>query len=173
MTGDVLRWGCYTRVDKYRSTIEAAHSAPYEVTERRGNLLMYYGASLLWQWAIGNGTATAGDDLTYLSETNAFIGVGNDTTASAETQTDLQASTSKLRRGMNSGFPSHSDGGSSSNASIEFQATFGSNDANFAWEEWGIFNASFGGRMLNRKVDSLGTKSVSNVWVITVTLTIA
>lgn len=169
MTGDVLRWQCRTRVDKYRP----GETEPYDVLRVDGNLLMYYGASLLWEWAIGNGTSTSADDLTYLDAANAFIGVGDSTTAAAETQTDLQASTNKVRRGMNSGYPSHTDGGASTSAAVEFQATFGSNDANFDWEEWGLFNASFGGRMINRKVEDLGTKTAGNVWVITVELGIA
>lgn len=42
---------------------------------------------------------------------------------------------------------------------IVLQATFGAASANWAWNEWGIFNASTGGKMVNRKVSSLGTKT--------------
>jgi len=169
MTVDVLRWSCLTSVAKYRD----GWNRPYDVLTIPGNLLMYGGASLIWQCLIGNGTSTAGQALTYANASNAYLGVGDSATAAAASQSDLQAATNKLRRGMNATFPAHTDGLASGNASIQFQATYGSADANFAWAEWGLFTASSGGRMLNRKVEALGTKSAGNVWVLTVTLSLA
>jgi len=55
---------------------------------------------------------------------------------------------------------------------LTFKSSFGSGDANFAWNEWGIFNDASAGTMLNRKVESLGTKS-SGTWVLTVELTVS
>ena len=46
-------------------------------------------------------------------------------------------------------------------------------DANFAWAEWGLFNASTSGRMLNRKVFSGGTKTSAEAWSLTISLTLA
>src|SRR5438132_13666777 len=65
-----------------------------------GNLFMYGGVSCLWETLIGNGTTTAGQNLTYFNNAQAAIGVGDSNTAAAATQTDLQASTNKLRTGM-------------------------------------------------------------------------
>jgi hypothetical protein len=141
-----------------------------EEIDREDNLLMYGGASALWESLLGNGTSTSGQALTFFNNTNAYIGVGDSTTAAAATQTDLQASTNKLRKVMNATYPQHTDATTSGAASCVFQATFGSTDANFAWNEWGIFNGSSGGRMLSRKQESLGTKS-SGTWVFTATLT--
>ena len=56
---------------------------------------------------------------------------------------------------------------------LTFRSLFGTGDANFAWNEWGVFNASSSGTMLNRKVESLGTKTSAQSWQLTVTLTIA
>ena len=36
-----------------------------------------------------------------------------------------------------------------------------------------MFNGSSGGRMLNRKVEALGTKASGTTWALTVTLSIA
>jgi hypothetical protein len=143
-----------------------------EEIDREDNLLMYGGASCLWESLIGNGTSTAGQSLTFFNNANAYIGVGDSTTASAATQTDLQAASNKLRKAMNSTYPQHTDATTSGSASAVFQATFGSSDANYAWNEWGIFNGSSGGRMLSRKQEALGTKS-SGTWVFTATITIA
>jgi len=155
--------------------ILAAGVTPCEIIEREGNLLMYGGASCMWQTLIGNGTATAGQSLTYFNNAQAAIGVGDSSTAAAATQTDLQASTNKLRKAMDATFPVHADGVTSPAASIQFKSTFATGDANFAWQEWGVFNSATGGtgRMLNRKVESLGTKTSAASWAFTVTLTLA
>jgi hypothetical protein len=153
--------------------ILAAGVQPYETIEREGNLLMYGGASCLWECLIGNGTGTASQTLTYFNNGNAHIGVGDSTTAAAATQTDLQASSNKLRKAMDATFPTHTDGVIVGAASIQFKSTFGTSDANWDWEEWGVFNAASGGRMLNRKVEDLGTKTGAASWAFTVTLTLA
>lgn len=56
---------------------------------------------------------------------------------------------------------------------LTFQSTFASGDANFAWNEWAVFNAASSGVMLSRKVESNGTKSSGQTWVFQVQLTIA
>lgn len=148
---------------------------PYDVIERENNLLMYGGASVQWQTLIGNGTTTAGQALTYFNNAQAAIGVGSDSgTAAAATQTNLQGA-SKLRKAMDATYPQHTDATTSGAASIVFRSTFATSDANFAWNEWGVFNSTTDGtgRMLNRKVESLGTKTSSASWQFTVTLSLA
>lgn len=102
---------------------------------------------------------------TAFNNANSYIGVGDSTTAFAAGQTDLQASTNKTRKAMDATYP---NGGSNV---VTFRSTFGTSDANYAWNEWGVFNASSGGTMLNRKVESLGTKTNTQTWQFTVTLT--
>jgi hypothetical protein len=146
-----------------------------EELEVAGNLLMYGGASNQWQTLIGNGTTTAGQSLTYFSNAQAAIGVGDSTTAAAATQTDLQAATNKLRVAMDATYPTHTDGTTSGSASISYRSTFSTAQANWAWQEWGVFNSATAGtgRMLQRKVESLGTKTSASTWALTVTLTLA
>ena len=107
-----------------------------------------------------------GETVTEFTNANANIGVGDSTTAFAATQTDLQAATNKLRKAMDATFPSRATN------VITFKSTFATSDANFAWQEWGVFNASSAGTMFNRKVESLGTKNSSQSWAFTVTLTV-
>jgi hypothetical protein len=59
------------------------------------------------------------------------------------------------------------------NGVYTFRSTFATTDANFAWQEWAVFNASSTGRMLNRAVSSLGTKTSAQSWQLTVTITIS
>lgn len=97
---------------------------------------------------------------------NAHIGVGDSATAFAAAQTDLVAATNKFRKAQDAGFPTRSAN------TLTFRSTFGTGDANFTWNEWGVFNASTGGTMLNRRVEALGTKPNTQSWQFTVTLTL-
>jgi hypothetical protein len=106
------------------------------------------------------------DTVTAFTSGNAYIGVGSGTTAFAATQTALGTPIANGRLGMDSSYPTVT-----SNA-ITFRSTFGTGDANDAWQEWGVFNASASGTMLNRKVESLGTKPGSQTWQFTVTITL-
>lgn len=184
-----LRWGMRATLHKFDASalrragldpdglVDLALAAalgvePDEVLTQEVNLLTFGGASCLWECLIGNGTATGGANLTFFNNANAHLGVGNGTTAAAATQTDLQGA-SKLRKAMDASQPAHTDGTTDGSDDITFKSTFGTADANFAWEEWGVFNGSSAGRMLNRKVAALGTKTSSATWVFTVTLTLS
>lgn len=171
------KWKINWKLEKWLDAATPADTvgvAPDEVVEHDGNLLMYGGVSCLWEVLIGNGTGTAGQTLTYFNNANAAIGVGDSSTAAAATQTDLQAASNKLRIAMNSSYPTHTDGVTSPAATITFQSSFGSGQANYAWNEVAIFNSSSAGigRMLNRLVQSFGTKS-GGTWSMTVTVTIS
>lgn len=102
---------------------------------------------------------------TAFNNANTYLGVGDSTTAHAFAQTDLQAATNKLRKAMDATYPQVAG------SALTFRATFGTSEANFAWQEWGVFNASAAGTMMNRKVESLGTKTSSQSWQLTVTVT--
>ena len=141
--------------------------APYEVLVGEGNLLVNAGSTALWQ-------ALRGDAVTAFSSANSRLGVGDSTTAAGTSQTDLQAATNKLRKAMDSGWPKVGVADGLSANQIQFQATFGSSEANFAWNEWAVFNAAAAGTMLNRAVPGggLGTKTTGS-WTLTVTLSLS
>lgn len=107
-----------------------------------------------------------GSSYTKFNNANAYLGVGDSSTAFAAAQTDLQAATNKHREAMDATYPQRSTN------VLTFVATFETADANFAWNEWGIFNAASAGEMLNRVVESLGTKTSAAEWELTVTLTL-
>jgi hypothetical protein len=101
---------------------------------------------------------------THFDNSNAAIGVGDSSTAFASGQTDLQAASNKARVGMDGSYPQIATN------TLTFRSTFNPATANFAWEEWGVFNNTTGGTMLSRKVEALGTKSASQTWQVTVDL---
>lgn len=154
------------------------HYTPTRVFEGEANMLMYGGASCQWQTLLGNGTNTAGQTLTYFNNANAALGVGDSTTAPAATQTDLQGAASpanKIRKGMLATYPLHTDGVVAGSASIDFKSTFATGEANFQWNEWGLFNSATAGtgRMLNRRVVTMLTKTSAVALDLEITLSLA
>jgi hypothetical protein len=65
---------------------------------------------------------------------------------------------------VDSGYPTYG-----TSQQIVFRATFGGSSANYAWNEFTVDN---GTTSLNRKQSGQGTKTVSQVWQVTVTLTL-
>jgi hypothetical protein len=117
--------------------------------------------------------AAVGAAYTPFNAANANIGVGDSTAAFAKTQTGLQASSNTYFQPMDTGFPTQVG------TTLVFQGTFGLSAANFAWQEIGIFNApgtagtAGAGTMLNRFLQSVGTKVSSQSWKLVVTVTVS
>src|ERR1035437_8532666 len=89
-------------------------------------------------WSVASTTTAAA---TPFNNSNSYIGVGDSTTAFSAAHTDLQAATNKLRRSMSTSYPT------TTGNVLVFQSTFATGDANWAWQEWGVFNASTAGTM--------------------------
>lgn len=156
--GDLLASGMDEVAARERAK---AYVAPYEVVEGDYNALVDSGIINLLNGMIGVA-------ITAFSNANARLGVGDSATAWATNQTDLQAATNKLRKGMNATYPT-----GTGTKTITFQSDFTTGEANWVWNEWGIFNAASGATsMLSRKVEGLGTKA-SGTWTLTVTFTLA
>lgn len=143
---------------------------PEEVEEVHGNLLLNEGIGRLLDLL----TAAGG---TAYNNANAYIGVGDSTTAEAASQTELQAATNKVYKGMNATYPVSP--GSNGAQSRDWRSDFLSSEANFVWNEWTISAGATGGpplnagtTNLNRKVQSLGTKA-TGTWTLTGTVTIS
>lgn len=132
---------------------------PEDSEERKGNLLLNEGIQEMWDLVIG-ATATSA-----YSNANAQLGVGANTTAAAATQTDLQDG-SAAWASMVATWPTRT------NQTMDFKSDFGSGVANFAWQEWGVRNGATRNKNMNRKVESLGTKS-GGTWTLTASITIS
>lgn len=178
-----IHWNVKGQLDKYwagAADVRAGTVEPYETVHTTGNVLLRGGADLLWLGLKAGLTATTGAKNTYLNNAEAVIFVGNSNTAAVNTQVDLQASSSRrFAKGMEATYPLHTTGdGSTAALNIAFRSVFSTAQGNFAWEEWGIGNstkstAPYAGRLLNRKVQSLGTKSTAATWTFTVTLSLS
>jgi hypothetical protein len=190
---DSINWHAHARVDKF--TVEQfdalaerlgrkplgpdlkEHIAPYDSVESDGNLLTRQGLKRIMDRLVGTASNQA------LDSTHTRIGVGDDATAAAATQTDLQAGAGSTHRQFELVDAVGTVGTGASSGVVTFVATFESADANFAWAEWGIDGGTADGTtvttegnttpgLINRKVSSLGTKTSAAVWVFTVTITI-
>jgi hypothetical protein len=106
------------------------------------------------------------DSTTPFNATHTYLGVGDSTTAFDPSQTDLQAPSNKLRQ-LVSTAPVRVG------AAITFTCSFTTAQANWVWNENGIFNAASGSTMLTRKVETLVTKTSATTATFTKVLTIA
>jgi hypothetical protein len=156
------------RIEKYLGDFKEAKDIPkdlkpYEVLDLgEENLLLNEGINELWTLACGTGG-------TKFDNTNAYIGVGDSNTAADASQTGLQAATNKLYKAMDGGYPTY---GTSQKAT--WRSTFGSDDANFTWNEITVANGgSDSAKNLNRKVQSMGTKASGTTWVATLEITLS
>lgn len=99
---------------------------------------------------------------------NSYTAVGNSATAADPAQTGLLGG-SKLYKAMDATYPTY---GTSQKA--VFKSTYGSSDANFAWEEFTVANGdSDASKNLNRKVSSQGTKQSGQTWELTLEITLS
>lgn len=145
------------RIEKYEGEYEEG-KMPFEVLKFPNGYTNTGGALLLDLLIAAGGTA--------YSNANAYLGSGDSSTAFAASQTDLQAATNKLRKAMDSTFPSRAS------QVMTFKSTFATGDANWVWNEVAIFNAAAAGTMLCRSTGSYGTKTSAASWVLTYTLTV-
>ena len=122
------------------------------------------------------------DGTTNYQYPNAYLGVGDDSTAFSVAHTNLNPASGSYGTdrflGQVTGpgaSPNCATRGSSGTANVlTFVANYTTAQANFAWNENGIFNSGTDGTgtMLTRQVSSLGTKTSASTATFTKTLTI-
>jgi hypothetical protein len=174
---DIANWKCHYKLEKRDGDIDACKTPeerlaflekikPYEVIEHEGNCMLNTGIDEMWDLITGVYNATIANRC--FDNTNAKIGVGDSATGAAPTQTDLQAATNKTYKGMETGYPT------STTQKATFKASFGAAEANYVWNEWVVKSTSGTPTniCLNRKVDSLGTKT-TGTWTLEVSITLS
>ena len=106
----------------------------------------------------GIGTTTKWDN------GDARLGVGSVATAPAASQTDLLDATPTWKA-MDATYPQRSA------QTAEWRATFGSAEANEAWEEYAVDNGAAAHKLLNRCTSSKGTKVSGETWTLSLKVT--
>lgn len=112
-------------------------------------------------------TLLAGGAETAYSNANARLGVGDNNTAAAASQTALQAATNVLFKAMDVSFPTYG-----TSQQIVFRSTFGSAEGNYAWAEFSVDNGNSANKNFNRLVSAQGTKVSGQSWQVSLTITI-
>jgi len=126
----------------------------------KGNIFLNEGINFIW-------TAVCGGSITPFDHEHAHIGVGDGTVAADPSQTGLQGA-NKCYAPMDEGYPIFGK-----DQKAVFRATFDGTMANFTWNEWTVANGPSDDAVnLNRKVESLGTKSEGTTWIFTVELSL-
>jgi hypothetical protein len=146
---------CLTE-EEFIQKIESGERKPYEVIES-DNLWLNGGWTEILKLITGESSA-------HFDYTNSRIGIGDSSTAASAAQTDLLAATNKTYKGMESNYPT-----SPSSQQISFRAKFTTSEANYAWAEMVLKNASTS-VCWDRVVDVWGTKTASEIWYMTLTI---
>jgi hypothetical protein len=162
MIAEKLKYQTHWTIRKYASDADFEAGKHFHVAEIDGNILLNEGIGALLDLLCGLGSPTA------FSNANAYIGVGDSSTAESAAHTGLQASTNKLYKAMQASYPSRSG------QTVTFRAVFTSAEANWAWNEFTVSNGSSDASVnLNRKVSAQGTKASGQTWTVDVSITLA
>jgi len=124
----------------------------------KDNVALNVGLQYLIDCICGIGTTTKWDN------TNARLGVGSDATAADPSQTDLIDATPTWKA-MDATYPQRAT------QIAEWRSTFGSADANEAWNEYAVDNGATAHKLLNRKVEAKGTKVSGETWTLSLKIT--
>lgn len=166
-------WECKWKLEKRHGDINACPThaerlefleqiKPFETIKGEYNCLLNTGIDEMWDLITG---AVSGASHIF-DNAAATIGVGDSNTAANATQTDLQAAVNKTYKGMEATFPT------STSQKATFKSSFGSAEANYAWQEWVIKQAT-SAKCINRKVESMGTKASGTTWTLEVAITLS
>ncbi len=146
-------------ITRYESQEDFEKENSYDQSVIDGNLLLNEGITALLNLLVGNAE-------TAFNNANAYIGVGDDATAAAATQTGLQAVTNKAYVGMETSYPSISA------QTVTFRAVFDGSTGNYDWREFTAANGnSDAADNLNRVVSTQGTKASGQVWTVDLEIT--
>lgn len=155
------QWRVQWKVDKWFDPArKLAGFAPDEVVYDTQNIILDTGANEMLKLISGTGG-------TAFSAADAWIFVGTDSSTENAAQNGVLATgANRASAKLDSGYPVVSG------RQIEYRATFGENDANFAWNEASITNGNGTNAVsMNRKVKPLGTK-VGGMWTIQITISL-
>lgn len=133
---------------------------PYEVITETQNIILDTGANEMLKLITGTGG-------TAYSAANAYLYVGSDNSPENAAQTGILATGSnRAFAAVDAGYPTVTG------RQMVYQATFGNNDANFAWNEASIVNGTgVNAVSMNRKVSSFGTKTQGS-WSLRITVSL-
>jgi hypothetical protein len=154
-------------LEEFWREIRSGRLKPHEIL-KFANVLLQTG--MLEMWDLIKGASAL-----HFNATDTKIGIGDDATAAAATQTDLLAATNKTYIAMDTNWPkTRTDDGALGYGVFQTKATFGTGNANYAWAEAVVKNTNAGSnKCLCRAATGWGTKTSAATWVATHTITLS
>lgn len=155
------QWRVEWRVDKWFDTArKIAGFAPDETAVETQNIILDTGANEMLKLITGTGG-------TAFSAANSYLYVGTDSTAENAAQTGIIATgNNRAYATLDSGYPTVTG------RQMVYRASFGDDQANFAWNEASIANGiGTNAVSMNRKVSSLGTKT-TGTWTLQISISL-
>ena len=147
-------------IERFASQADFDKGNCYKKSVVNHNLLVNEGINELWT------LICAATGIRY-DNTNAFLIVG--TGVGAANAADTQATfTEGVTKAMEDGYPTYG-----TDQKATWRSVFAAGDANQAWAEFGVMNASTGEQLLNRLVSDQGTKTAGQVWQLTFDITLS
>lgn len=154
MLKESARYNTRWKITKYKTDKDYMNDLPFDQVLINGNMLLNEGIGALLNLLTGAAE-------TAFNNANAYIGIGDSSAAEAATQTGLQATTNKLYKAIEAGYPAIAG------QTVTFRAVFGSAEANFSWQEFTVANGNSDAAVnLNRKISNQGTKASGQTWTI-------
>lgn len=160
MVTDRIGWKAQWDIDRFENEGALAAWKPYSHSHIDGNLGLNEGIEEALNLIIGDAGATPFDNA------NAYLGVGTSDTAAGATDTGLLAG--PVYVAMDLTYPQVSG------TSVVFRSTFDGTTANQSWQEFTVANGvDDDATNLNRKVSDQSAKVSGQIWVLTLTITMA
>lgn len=157
---DQIKYKTVWKIRRFLDDEAFARDESYDDSVIDGNLMLNEGLAEMLDLLAGLGSPSA------FNNANAYLGVGDSTTAESAAHTGLQASTNKLYKAMSASYPSRSG------QTVTWRAVFTGAEANFAWQEFTVANGnSDSADNLNRKVSNQGTKTAGQTWTLDLAIT--
>lgn len=165
VTDTAKLWKAFWAIERFDAEdyeqVQREGIQPFLVTEFEENIALNTGKAEVLALVLGSSA-------NHFDAANTRVGVGDSNTAAANTQTDLVAATNKTYKACESTWPKLSTT-TTTNDTFEAKASFGSAEANHAWQEF-VIKQNVSGICLNRKVSDQGVKASGQTWVITLKL---
>lgn len=155
------QWRVEWKVEKWLDTArKLAGFAPDEVAVETQNIILDVGANEMLKLITGTGG-------TAYSNANTYLYVGTDSSPENASQNGVLATgTNRAYATVDAGYPVVTG------RQMVYRASFGDDEANFAWNEASIVNGiGTNAVSMNRKVASLGTKTTGS-WTLQITISL-
>lgn len=172
----MMNWKCKEfKITKYNNREDYLNNKISSIETHHGNAVTNNGLLAMWTLATDgvpqtisttSGEKTVKKFKADASGNGSVIAIGTNNPPVAVTGADEKLA---MQLGNSIAVDNITITGGTGIASIKFHAESGSGENVGDWNEWGIYDVK-DGILFNRKIEAMGTKSTTSVWVVEVTI---